>query len=196
MFFQIHNLTVRARQDRVAACYSGDPMKPIALLLALLASAGLALALGSVPAAAQPTPEDYVAHVGGGAYIVESGDLKIAGHKMQCGTRPTVLDPNLDDFGAAYDGFMILNPRKLEAVPAPVALWIFSHECGHQFRGPDENKADCFAVQRGRRQGWLTATDVEQICTFISPSQGDMMHFAGPQRCQSIRRCFGSKDLY
>lgn len=147
-------------------------------------------------ALAEPTAESYVEQVGGGATIVAPGELLIANRRMQCGNRPTVIDPNLDDFGAAYPGFIILNPKKLANVPPAVALWIYAHECGHQMRGPDEDTADCFAVQRGRRMGWLDATGVEEICTFITPAQGDSMHFAGPMRCRSVRRCFGEKTVY
>ncbi len=70
-----------------------------------------------------------------------------------------------------------MNMRLLSRVTTPVKLWIYSHECGHQFRGPDEETADCFAVQRGRRQGWLSPGGVEEICQFISPAKGDAMHF-------------------
>ncbi len=169
------------------------------LLVAAAACAVVAaqsFAADYTPTGESPTAEDYVAHIGGKATIVESGDLLLGGHRASCGVRPVVLDPNLDDFAAAYDGFIILNPRKLEGLAPAVSLWIYSHECGHQFKGPDEDEADCFAVQRGRRAGWLTPAGVEEICNFISPSQGDIMHFSGPQRCQTVRRCFGDKGKF
>jgi hypothetical protein len=160
-----------------------------------------ALLLIAAPAQAQTldfelSAEQYVAQVGGGAQVIQYGELMIGDRPMSCGKRSTVLDPNLDDFAAAYPGFIILNPRRLAGVKPNVARWIYAHECGHQFRGPDEDRADCFAVQRGRRQNWLTAADVEDICTFIAPAQGDSMHFSGPMRCTSIRRCFGEKRPY
>src|SRR5262249_36931388 len=102
-----------------------------------------------------PTPEEYVAKVGGDAQIVPAGMLAIDGQKVLCGTRPTVLDNKLDDYAAAYPGFIILNPKLLARIKSlPVKLWIYAQGCGYQFRGPDPNTADCFAVQRGRRQGW------------------------------------------
>ena len=107
-----------------------------------------------------------------------------------CGKRPTVLDNKLDDYGAAYPGFLILNPKLLARVSTPVKLWIHAHECGHQFRGPDEETADCFAVQRGRRQGWLTPEGLEEVCKFISPAKGDSMHFSGSNRCEAMRKCY------
>lgn len=164
------------------------------LRLGCVCVAVLSSATAPSPAMAQdPTPEEYVAFVGNGATIVPSGELLIAGRRMTCGRRPTVLDPDLDDYGAAYPGFVILNPNKLAALDPQVAMWIFSHECGHQFRGPDEETADCFAAQRGRRQGWLKVEDVEKICNFIAPASGDAMHFSGPQRCNSIRKCYGEQ---
>ena len=137
-----------------------------------------------------PTAEEYVAHAGGEATIIPAGEFKLDGIKLYCGTRPTVIDNNLDDYGAAYPGFLIMNMRLLGRVTTPVKLWIYSHECGHQFRGPDEETADCFAVQRGRRQGWLSPGGVEEICQFIAPAKGDAMHFSGSHRCDYMRQCF------
>ena len=110
-----------------------------------------ALDFANKPAVADqrpPTASEYAAHVGN-AMIVPPGKLVLDGHRLRCGNRPTVLDSSLDDYGAAYDGFIILNPRLIAQVPTTVKLWIYSHECGHQIRGPSEEIADCFAVQRG-----------------------------------------------
>ena len=155
----------------------------------------LGASLATVPVGAGPTPEEYVAHVGGDARIVPPGSLKLDNYKMQCGQRPTVLDSQLDDYGAAYPGFLILNPKLLDRVPKVVKLWIFAHECGHQFRGPDEETADCFAVQRGRRQGWLTIQGLDEICKFISPAKGDSMHFSGSHRCEAMRKCYAEPEV-
>jgi hypothetical protein len=153
-------------------------------LLALLAAGVVARAEDQ-----SPTPDEYVAHVGGDAKIIASGEFELDGIKLYCGTRPTVIDNTLDDYGAAYPGFLIMNMRLLTRLSTPVKLWIYSHECGHQFRGPDEETADCFAVQRGRRQGWLSPGGVEEICKFISPAKGDAMHFSGSHRCEYMRQC-------
>lgn len=114
---------------------------------------------------------------------------------MICGKRPTVIDDNLDDYGAAYPGFIILNTRLLSRVSTPIKLWIFSHECGHQFRGPDEETGDCFAVQRGRREGWLSPDGLEEICGFISATKGESMHFAGSHRCEAMRVCYADPSV-
>ena len=167
-----------ARRHRVAA-----------MVLTLASLTGLAW-LNYARADDPPTPEQYVAHVGGDAKIVPAGEFSLDGNRMFCGSRATVLDSKLDDYAAAYPGFLIVNPKLITKVPTPVKLWIYSHECGHQFRGPDEETADCFAVQRGRRQGWLSAEGLEAICQFISPARGDSMHFAGPYRCEAMRKCY------
>lgn len=154
----------------------------------------LAATTAASPASAGPTPEEYATHIGG-APIVPPGDLRLDGRKAQCGQRPTVLDEKLDDYGAAYPGFLILNPKLMNRVSTPVKMWIFAHECGHQFRGPDEETADCFAVQRGRRQGWLDEIGLEEVCKFISPAKGDSMHFSGSQRCDAMRKCFADPAI-
>jgi hypothetical protein len=147
------------------------------------------------PAAFGPPIEEYVQNAGAGASIVPAGQLKLDGWRVGCGNRSTVLDPGLDDFGAAYPNYLILNPKMLAKVPTQVKLWIHAHECGHQFRGPDEEKADCFAVQRGRRQKWLTPEGLDQICDFIRPSRGDSAHFGGPHRCELMRKCYASPEV-
>lgn len=146
--------------------------------------------LPSRAVAGPPTPEQYVAHVGGEAKILLPGQLVLDNRRLYCGQRPTVLDPRLDDYGAAYPGFLILNPRLLARVSTPVKLWIHAHECGHQFRGPDEETADCFAVQRGRREGWLTPDGLEEVCEFITPARSTSMHLSGSHRCQAMRQCY------
>jgi hypothetical protein len=164
--------------------------------LAAAAAAALLLAGGRATwADSAPTPEEYVAHVGGDARIVAPGEFVLDNHKMVCGQRPTVVDNQLDDYGAAYPGFLIMNEKLLSRLSTPVKMWIYSHECGHQFRGPDEETADCFAVQRGRRQQWLTVDGVEDICRFITPAKGDSMHFAGSHRCEAMRQCFEDQHI-
>ena len=144
---------------------------------------------------ATPTPEEYISQIGGEAHLLPPGEFVLDGRKQLCGQRPTVIDNTLDDYGAAYPGFLIMNPKLLNKVSTPVKQWIYAHECGHQFRGPDEETADCFAVQRGRRQGWLTPDGVEEICTFISPAKGDGMHFSGSHRCEYMRKCYADPSI-
>ena len=160
----------------------------------ILAAGMLGLA-GIAAADDVPTPEEYVEHVGGDSKLLEPGEFKLDGRPQWCGKRPTVVDDQLDDYGAAYPGFLIFNTRLLNKVSRPVKFWIFAHECGHQFRGPDEATADCFAVQRGRREQWLDETGLEEICSFIAPAKGDAMHFSGSYRCEYMRQCYADPTV-
>jgi hypothetical protein len=184
-----------AMRERMGACAGARKATRRRQGLRLLVQAVLMVGFATGSALAGPTAEEYATHVGGGAQIVNSGDLRLDGQKALCGQRPTVLDSQLDDYGAAYPGFLILNPKLMNKVTTPVKRWIHAHECGHQFRGPDEETADCFAVQRGRRQGWLTADGLEEVCNFIAPAKGDSMHFAGSHRCEQMRRCFADPSI-
>jgi hypothetical protein len=143
------------------------------------------------PLKLDPTPQDYVERNGGGATIVPSGHLVLDGHHASCGSWPTVLDPNLNDYAAApYRQFIILNMPYIAKVPTAVKLWIYHHECGHKFGGPNESKADCFAVRRGRAAGWLTPQGLDQVCSFIGAAQPDAAHASGAERCARMRECY------
>lgn len=154
--------------------------------VALLLAAGVARASSDL----ELPLEDYMKQAGPEVKLVEPGDLKIDGQSMTCGKRPTVIDPKFDSWGGAYEGYLILNPVRLEGLNTVIKLFVFSHECGHQFVGRDEEAADCFAIKRGRRYGWLDEGGLEEICTFISKLKGDWDHPAGPDRCEHMRACY------
>lgn len=160
------------------------------MIMLLAAATAVAGALAARAYDDPPTAEEYRDQVGGDAEIVPPKEFQIDGTKVYCGHRPTVKDNTLDDYGAAYPGFLIMNPKLLERVTTPVKMWIYAHECGHQFRGPEEAAADCFAVQRGRAMGWLTDEGLEEVCKFISPARADSAHFSGAHRCEHMRRCY------
>ena len=105
-------------------CLRRDGRRLKARLVIVALAVTTALAVGVV-ASAGPTPEEYAAHVGGDTKIVQPGNLRLDGQRMTCGQRPTVLDNQLDDYGAAYPGFLILNPRLIAKVPTVVKQWIF-----------------------------------------------------------------------
>jgi len=134
-----------------------------------------------------PSLDAYVKEVGSDAKVVPHGQLKIDGRAVNCGTRPTVLNPNFDSWGGAFPGFVILNTKKIGGLSTQVKLYIYSHECGHQFEGADETKADLFAIRRGVKWGWLDAQGMEDICTFIAQLKGDSVHPPGPKRCETMR---------
>lgn len=134
--------------------------------------------------------EDYLKQAGDDVKLVAKGELRIDGVRIACGRNPTVMDPNFDSWGGAYPGFVILNPKRLQGLATPVKLYVYAHECGHQFVGRDEEAADCFAVKRGRRYGWLEDGGMDAICTFIKKLKGDSEHFGGAKRCEIMRRCY------
>ena len=140
--------------------------------------------------AAGPTVEDYLKQAGPNAKLVPQGTLKIDGRTVNCGNRPTILNSNFDSWGGAFPGFLIINTKKITGLSTPVKLYIYSHECGHQFEGPDETKADLFAIRRGVKWGWLDAAGMQDICTFISTLKGDAVHPPGPQRCETMRKYY------
>ena len=137
-----------------------------------------------------PTLDEYLKEAGPGAKLVAQGELKIDGRPVNCGKRPTVLNSNFDSWGGAFPGFVILNTKKITGLSTAVKLYVYSHECGHQFEGPDETKADLFAIRRGVKWGWLDAVGMEDICTFISTLKGDAVHPPGPQRCETMRKYY------
>jgi hypothetical protein len=157
------------------------------------------LALPCPPATAQeatfsdsggPTVDEYLKEAGPDAKLVQHGDLKIDGKSVNCGKRPTVLNSNFDSWGGAFPGFVILNTKRIKPLSTAVKMYVYSHECGHQFEGPDETKADLFAIRRGVKWGWLDATGMEEICIFISTLKGDAVHPPGPQRCDTMRKYY------
>ncbi len=134
------------------------------------------------------TVQQYINEAGGVARYVPPGKLKLGGRRVGCGRRPAILDPEFDTWAGAYTdpGFIIVNPIYMRKEPKIVQLYIYSHECGHQFRGFDEDTADAFAIRRGVRQGWLKKKGMEEVCRFISRVPGDSEHPAGPLRCQRM----------
>jgi len=137
-----------------------------------------------------PSLDEYLKQIGPDGKVIGHGQLKLDGRAVNCGKRPTVLNPNFDSWGGAFPGFLILNNKKISELTTQVKLYIYSHECGHQFIGADETEADLFAIRRGVKWHWLDAQGVEDICIFISQLKGDAVHPPGPQRCETMRKYY------
>jgi len=144
------------------------------------------------PLPADPTPDAYLAHAHAEARLVAAGQMTLEGQHVSCAGQPTVVDPDLNDYAATYPRFIILNPSLMAKVGLPVQLWIYNHECGHHYRGLDEGKADCFAVEQGLRERWLTPDGLDQICEYIRPGRPDTTHFSGGERCEQMRACYAA----
>lgn len=149
----------------------------------LLAAGALALLAFGWPSAAMPEKDR----------ILAPGRLKVEGRAMRCGGAPTLMSRTFWDYGGSHRGMIILNPDKLETLAPAVRLFVYAHECGHHIFGASEIKADCYAVQRGRREGWLTQEGLAEICHFFRDHPGDWVHPPGPQRCAYMTRCFAGE---
>jgi hypothetical protein len=141
------------------------------------------------------TAERYLAQVGLGATLIPHDELTLDGRVVKCGDRPTVLNPNFDGISGAFPVFIILNPSRLNGLSTTVKLFVFSQSCGYQFVGYDPLKADCFAIRRGVKWGWLNARGLEEVCAFISTLRGDAKFPPGPARCEAMRQCFANAQV-
>ena len=150
--------------------------------------------VGSTSAVAGPTAEEYAADVPG-SKIIAAKQLRIDGIRIDCGSSPTVLAPTLDDYAAAFPGFVILNPTLLGRVSTSVKLWIYASACVLASGGLGSDRADCLAIQRGRKQGWLGTIGLNDVCQFIRLAKADTAHKSGPERCAIMRRCYADQTF-
>src|SRR5262245_10477706 len=54
-----------------------------------------------------PSVQTYMMEAGADAKLVAHGMLKIDGKSVNCGKRPTVLNPNFASWAGAFPGFLI-----------------------------------------------------------------------------------------
>jgi hypothetical protein len=160
------------------------------LAFAALAAAGAGAARGLQFLYAMPSAGEYLAAKGDAVTFVPTGKLSYDGQAFRCGRHPTVLDTKLDDYGGAFFGFVLINPERFATLPLTLKRYAYGHECGHQYVGYDEGEADCYAIRRGKAEGWLDAAALERICDFIGRSKGDALHALGARRCAMMRRCY------
>jgi hypothetical protein len=118
------------------------------------------------------------------------GEYRIAGHALSCQSVRTLVSAQLNDFGAAVPGTIVLNPQRLNRLAPAARLFVYAHECGHQIHGRSEASADCYAAQRGRDEGWLRKGDIAGICGVFPRAMTSASHGARGARCAVIRACF------
>ncbi len=119
--------------------------------------------------------------------LVGVAKYKIDGYSAICGRRPTILNSRFDSWGGSYPGFIIMNPKANRKLTTTVKMFIYAHECGHQFQGAGELRADNFAIRRGVLWGWLkNRTGMNQICHFINKIPADAVHPPGTERCRKM----------
>jgi hypothetical protein len=150
----------------------------LALVIALLAPGG-ALPEGKANALDQ-------------GRLVQPGRLVVAGRRLSCGATATLLR-DFEGF-AVSSTVIMLNMQALKDLPRPVQWLIYYHECGHIIYGPSETAADCYAVRRARREGWLDAKALDEICAVFNIAGHGDLHPDPVQRCNDLRQCFVKKS--
>jgi len=152
--------------------------------LAALARAMIAFALILVLAA----PEHAAWSMEKGK-AVAPGRLVIEGRRLSCGRTQTLLR-DFEGF-AVSSTVIMLNMQALQGLPRQVQWLIYYHECGHILFGPSEHAADCYAVKRARREGWLNDQVLNDICAAFNIAGHGPVHPDPEERCNQLRQCFG-----
>lgn len=124
--------------------------------------------------------------------VQRDGALQIAGRNLKCGSVRNVVDRRLPNLGMAGPGVLSINPLLLDRQPQTVRLFVYHHECGHHHVGASELAADCWAVNRGMRDGWLDKSAMAQICKSFGNGPETDTHPSGKRRCKSLDRCFAT----
>jgi hypothetical protein len=124
--------------------------------------------------------------------LVQPGRLVVAGRRLSCGATATLLR-DFEGF-AVSSTVIMLNMQALKDLPRPVQWLIYYHECGHILYGPSETAADCYAVRRARREGWLDDQALDEICAVFNIAGHGPVHPDPVQRCNDLRQCFVKKS--
>jgi hypothetical protein len=124
---------------------------------------------------------------------VAPGRLVIEGKRLSCGSTQTLLR-DFEGF-AVSSTVIMLNMQALKDLPRQVQWLIYYHECGHILFGPNEQSADCYAVKRARREGWLNEQGLNDICAVFNVAGHGPVHPDPDTRCDQLRQCFAKKGV-
>jgi hypothetical protein len=149
---------------------------------------GILLALFLALVAVNPE-EDVAAYDQG--RLVAPGRLVIAGRRLSCGATATLVR-DFEGF-AVSSTVIMLNMQAMKDLPRPVQWLIYYHECGHILYGPSETAADCYAVRRARREGWLNQKALDDVCAVFNIAGHGPLHPDPEARCNQLRQCFAKK---
>lgn len=116
--------------------------------------------------------------------------VTLAGRKVTCNKADIYVDNDLPSEGGAGDTVLILNPDMLNQQPPTVRLFVFNHECGHLTVGDSELDADCYAVGKGVREGWLDRRGLNEVCDSFEGAPETDSHPSAKRRCANLDRCF------
>jgi hypothetical protein len=149
----------------------------------------MGLALCFTLTAASPEPQQAAAIEA--SKRVAPGRLVVAGRRLSCGRTATLIR-DFEGF-AASSTVIMLNMQALKDLPRRVQWLIYYHECGHILHGPNEAAADCYAVRRARREGWLNSQALEDICATFNIAGHGPVHADPEERCVQLQQCFNKK---
>ncbi len=122
------------------------------------------------------------------------GSIEIAGRSHRCDNVRTKLSERLPNLGVAMPDarLLLLNPVMLARETEVVQVFVFHHECGHHRVGGSELDADCWAVGRGVRDGWLQRGGLKSICDSFGGAPETSTHPSAKRRCGNLDRCFAA----
>lgn len=143
-----------------------------------------AILLSLVPFAVPAAP---LHAAGGHSKLVPPGRLVIDGRRLTCGNTPTLLR-NFDGISMSSN-VIVLNMSEVKRFPRRVQWLIYYHECGHIRLGPSETEADCYAVRRAQREGWLNSKTLRQICAVFNIVGHGPVHPDPAVRCRDLHQC-------
>jgi hypothetical protein len=171
---------------------SAPDASPLAALLRIPAILAAALVASYVLRLnfAGPTSAFYAARLGAEAKLIPAGAFSSDGLQLFCSRYPTVVTNGFADYGAAFFGFILINPDRFATMPVALRRFAYAHECGHQYVGYSEIGADCYAVKRGLREGWFGEAALGEVCGFLEKSKGSAFHLPGKLRCAAITACY------
>jgi hypothetical protein len=126
------------------------------------------------------------------------GSIQMEARNLRCGGVRSALDPRLPNLGISVPSarLLVINPTLVARQPGTVRLFVFYHECAHQHVGASELNADCWAVRRGVKDGWLNRAGLAQICASFGNAPQTPTHPSAARRCSNLDRCFGGAASY
>jgi hypothetical protein len=125
--------------------------------------------------------------------LVPAGRLVIEGRRLSCGSTKTLIR-DFEGF-AVSSTVIMLNMQALNLLPRQVQWLIYYHECGHILLGPSETSADCYAIKRARREGWLNDQALNDVCAVFNIAGHGPVHPDPQARCDQLRQCFAKKGV-
>src|SRR5215469_516919 len=155
-------------------------------------AARLGIFFGLCLALVAANPERKVAAFDQGKFVAPGG-LVIAGRRLTCGATATLVR-DFEGF-AVSSTVIMLNIEAMKDLPRPVQWLIYYHECGHILLGPSETSADCYAVRRARREGWLDEQGLNAVCAVFNIAGHGPVHPNPQARCDQLRQCFANKGV-